>query len=286
MASCKYGKASMCFPLKISRDAVLNVLGTPAEQSINTEVVGYTTQKTFEAGASSLRVRVTRNSTSLEPGAILVGVRAEGFEGFLPGLAAPRCGGTEDSLKDGGLEIVIFGRPDKNWEDVMYLPEEVLENLFPEGVSVEVQLIRALAPTQHDCPPQWLRDRLLRLADGVDIAFADAKSPIENGAVTLRRAIENAGIIASSKDHTEIFARQMSRQISRQVTESAPMNRQTTIVPPADYKDRVGEDELGYWNEEMRLNYRCGALLENNKRLDGPGAPRAFEEFPGLQSMM
>merc|ERR1719436_958287 len=93
----------------------------------------------------------------------------------------------------------------------MYLPEEVLADWLPNvsssstGASgeaaapplapVEVRLLRTLLPVQADCPAQWLRDRLLRLADLVEETFAgspeweSAGSPEELHAVLLRAGL-------------------------------------------------------------------------------------------------
>lgn len=255
MVSCPCGKASLLFPLSIRRDAVLAVISqTEDEGHLNTEVVGYTTQKTFEAGANSLRVAVDSDSLAPAPGAHLVLVRASGQQGFLPGLAAPRCGGAADDSKLDGLEIVVFGRPDSHYTAFMYLPENVLQELFPMGTSAEIRMLKLLMPVQHDCPPQWLRDRLLHLADKVVTAFSDERTIISPPS-DLQIAFESAGL---RLDHPG----------------------GDPIVGPADKGQRVGKEELGYWNEEMKLNTRCGA---------SPGGDAAqiglLPSFPGIDGM-
>lgn len=261
MVSCPFGKASLCFPLSISRAAALGVLEADAESALVTNVAGYTTQKTFEAGASSLRLTLHQDALAPEPGAHLVLVRAAGHRGFLPGLAAPRCGGPKTGTEDGvGLEIVIFGRPNKSWNELMYLPEEVLQNLFPAGNTVELCFVRVLAPVQHDCPPQWLRDRLLRLADGVNTDFLSTCSKVRDIPQELQVMLESAGLQTGGDKVVQ------------------------KIVGPADAGKRVGEDELGYWNEEMALNTRCGATMEGNTRLDVKDG--VLPSFPGIESML
>merc|ERR1719436_1752633 len=94
----------------------------------------------------------------------------------------------------------------------MYLPEEVLADWLPNvsssstGASgeaaapplapVEVRLLRTLLPVQADCPAQWLRDRLLRLADLVEEAFGgDGSAAIDgSGPEELRAALLRAGL--------------------------------------------------------------------------------------------
>merc|ERR1711965_704106 len=132
------------------------------------------------------------------PGAFLVAVRAPGCQGFLPGLAAPRCGGADRNSAECGFEIIIFGRPELTWSELMYLPEEAIRKLYPVDASVDVRIVKSLAPVQHDCPPQWLRDRLLRLADGVETDFScDSK---RDNADEFRSMLELAGLEVNS-DH-------------------------------------------------------------------------------------
>lgn len=237
----------------------MGALSDKGKRLLDTSVVGYTTRKSFEAGAFAVRVAVVSDGISdespMEPGAFAVAVRGKGQEGFLVGIAAARCGGGSSENQDVGLEIVVFGRPDRKWEELMYLPEDVLKMLFPEGTSVDVRVLASLAPVQHDCPPQWLRDRFLRLAEEVEKAYAGAfpkTSPDE-----LEEAVEFAGIFPVA------------------------LRQATDIVPPADTGKRVGEEELGYWNEEMQVGNRCGGI-EGGARLDGPGI---LPSFPGIDSM-
>lgn len=251
MVECPYGKASICFPLSISRAAALGALDAQDEGVLSAQVVGYTTQKTFEAGASSLRVKLNYNSMAPSPGAFLVAVRAPGCQGFVPGLAAPRCGGADRNSADCGFEIIIFGRPELTWSELMYLPEEVIRKLFPADASVDVRIVKSLAPVQHDCPPQWLRDRLLRLADGVESMYSGGNADLSK----LRCTLENAGLRPVQKG-------------------------EEYIVPPADVGKRFGEDELGYWTEEAKLNARCGASKE------GDSEQLFLPTFPGLESML
>lgn len=205
--------------------------GAEARDTVAT-VAGYTTQKTREAGAASVRLNVR----SPESGAHLVLLRARGCGGWLPGLAGTR--GSRDGTP--AVEAVVLGRSDVLFTSVMYLGEETLKELFPEGSDIEVRFVELLLPVQHDCPPQWLRDRLLRLADLVETKYAS----VPRGE-TLGDALIRAGL-----------------------TFLKPSGRETALH--ADAGNRMSEEELGYWNEEMRLNTRCGALMNGTERLDYP----------------
>jgi len=259
--SCEieYGKASVCFPLKISRASFLGAVDAQDQGRLSGEIAGFNTQKTYEAGAASIRIQVADGAITVPPGAHLVTIRAEGYRGFLPGLAASRCGGKDTETAKIGLEIIPFGRPDNKWKDAMHMPENVLRDLFPDGSAVEVRFVKALAAVQHDCPPQWLRDRLLRLADGVETDFSCDSN--RDNAGEFQAMLELAGLEPNS-DH------------------AADMR-----VLPADHGDRIGKDELGWWVEEMKLNPRCGATLESDKRDEAMNAASGYESFPGIESM-
>jgi len=253
----EFGKASVCFPLKISRASFLGAVVADDEGGLSGEVAGYNTQKTYEAGASSLRVQLSADAGSVAPGAHLVKIRAEGYKGFLPGLACSHCGGEDSAAAATGLEIVIFGRPDIKWKDAMYMSNEVLGDLFPDRSAVEVRFVQALAPVQHDCPPQWLRDRLLRLADGVETSLScDSK---RDSAEEFRATIALAGLEPESGQKSGMR------------------------VLPADHGNRVGKDELGWWEEEMKMNPRCGASMDGAALRSNPGE---FESFPGIDAML
>jgi len=246
----------MCFPLAVSSSTVCGVLHEEQDEGCLTgRVAGYTTNKTRAAGAAALRVKFNSQESAPAPGAYLVTVRVEGQIGALPGLAAPKCGGPhEDHGTPSGVEIVVFGRPDASHVRVMYLPEEVLRELYRADSQIEVRLLRPLLPVQHDCPEQWLRDRLLRLADGVEGLYQ--QDQLSGG---LQEKLEAAGLKLSAA------------------------STRTPLAMPADYGDRVSEEERGYWDEEMRLNTRCDATMNGEARLDGPGL---LPSFPGIQSMI
>lgn len=142
----------------------------------------------------------------------------------------------------------MLGRPDRTLGAVMYLPEEVLAVLLPSGhpAPAEVRFVRLLLPVQHDCPPQWLRDRLLRLADLVDTTFAGVSQ-----AEALAAVCERAGL--------------------RLVEPGPKLGAGTHTALPADAGNRISEEELGYWDEEMRWSTRCGASMDGAARLDNPG---------------
>lgn len=267
MALCPFGKASVCFPLSIGRAAALATLDSKETVvQFRAKVVGHTTRKTLEAGAASVRMQSVEDVQVPEPGAYLVMIRAGDHTGFLPGLAAPRCGGTDDSFpaNDFSLEIVLLGRADPGYKAVMYLPEPTLQQLLPSGTTAEVCIRRFLMPVQHDCPGQWLRDRLLRLADQVDEAFAPVVDIARDSSHELRNALERSGL----KHSTEAVDRNLES---------------TGIALPADHGQRTDEVELGYWGEEMRHNTVCGASMDGERRLD---APEVLPSFPGIESML
>jgi len=207
-------------------------------------VTRYTTQKTFAAGACSICLRLQGNSLPVEQGAHLITIRSQGCSGWLPGLAGTR---SPTLGEEPGIEVVVLGRPDQKLNKVMWLPEPTLSALYPLALGsgagkVEVRFVKALLPVQHDCPEQWLRDRLLRLCDIVDTAFC-AADEMQN--LTVLDALQSAGLLLGH-DHNAL------------------------IAGPADKGDRICNEELGYWDEEMKLNVRCGASMDGQVRQDFP----------------
>ncbi|CAE8599913.1 unnamed protein product [Polarella glacialis] len=256
MAYCPYGKASLCFPLSISRDAAMHVLhASESAVTLTADVVGLTTRKTHESGAASIRLELRPHATEIEGPteqvAHLVAVRVgsgsgNSRSGWLPGLAGMRRDNDEDGCGCRGMEVIVMARPNSRMDAVMYLPEATLDALFlrTKPGFVEVRLIRELLPVQYDCPAQWLRDRLLRLADMVDTEFEayGQSSPRE-----LEETLKAAGLVLGAAESN---------------------SGRTKPELPADAGNRVSQDELGYWDEEMRLNTRCAAGPPG--RLDGP----------------
>eukprot|EP00928_Gymnodinium_smaydae_P085764 TRINITY_DN69374_c0_g1_i1.p1 TRINITY_DN69374_c0_g1~~TRINITY_DN69374_c0_g1_i1.p1 ORF type:complete len:267 (+),score=62.69 TRINITY_DN69374_c0_g1_i1:52-852(+) len=250
-ATCPFGRASLCFPLAVPAKAALAALAaaesegsSPTDAAAAAEVSGYTTGKTRAAGADSLRVLLLADAP-VAPGAHLVTLRAPGQTGWLVGLAGTRQA-RPDASPD-GLEVLVLARPDARFQKVMYLPEATLQDLFPLGSSVPVRFLRPLLPTQHDCPEQWLRDRLLRLANMVEEMYS---SQPETAGHELQVTLERAGL----------------RFVD--AADAAAARQKTPLAPPADSGDRVSEEELGYWNEEMKWNTRCGASMNGESRLD------------------
>lgn len=249
MALCPYGRASVCFPLTVSARAALSALaaaeGLPITEA---EVAGYTTEKTRAAGAASVRLHLlgdgAAGSVSWQQGAHLTALRATSGGGWLLGLAGTRR--PQEGLPP-GLELVVMARPDQKFGSLMYLPEETLRALMPEGSRVELRAVRPLLPVQHDCPEQWLRDRLLKLADIVEVAFsaspAGGPSPPQE---KVSQALQQAGLLL--------------------MQDATGLQQLPTL--PADTGNRVSPAELGYWEEEMRLNARCAASMEGQARLD------------------
>ena len=89
------------------------------------------------------------------------------------------------------------------------------------------RLIKPLA----DCPGQWLRDRLLLLADQLNSS--------QGGTVALRPALEAAGLSFEGPEEA---------------------------VAHADRGQRVSALELGYWQEEAEKGHRCAGGMEGTRR--------------------
>jgi hypothetical protein len=297
MADCPYGKASKCFPFALGRDAVFGIFAAAdaapdasglahnvTESQANPEtdglilkanVAGYTTVKTMEAGANSVRLALQPGmSMPSGAGAYLVTLRAPGRSGWLPGLAAPRCGGVDVNALS-GLEVVVFGRPDANFSELMYLPEDTLRVLLPVTAleedddcnrhgsdlasnEVEVRLIRLLLPVQRDCPPQWLRDRFLRLADIAEETFCKAGEAVGSQPQDLRKALALAGVNPVIGEP------------------------QQGLFDGTLFERGVSEDELGYWDEEMRLGAACAAGVEEREEMINPSDLGEIPDKPML----
>lgn len=279
MVNCPFGKASMVFPLAASAEAASLVVAlaeheaggsvsagdpllalpdltveTEGKRCLKAQVTGYTTEKSRAAGASTVRVKVETSSCgdeadrhALLAGAHTICIRKEGGPGgWLPGLAGA-TGLADGSL---GLEVVVLARPDRLFDRVMYLPESVLRSLFPEedGACVEIRVFRTLEPTMQDCPEQWLRDRLLRLADKMETRYEKERH------VVFAR-LDGDGV----QDPRDWLARAGLRPVQ---DDTAVILDGIGIAPPADADDRVSPGELGYWQEEADLNARCGAGVD------------------------
>lgn len=242
-AFCQYGRASLVFPMSIPVEAALCVLAASDGLAVAAaEVAGHTTEKTRAAGAETVRLVLRgERDCGVEQGAHLVAVRAAGRDGWLPGLAGTR---RQDDGSPLGLEIVLLARLDAKFKNVMFLPESTLRELMPMGSAVEVRFVQRMLPVQHDCPEQWLRDRLLRLANMVEESFVDASREV-TARDEIRGALHRAGL------RFEVEA-----------------GGGKSCVPPADTGNRVSEEELGFWDEEARLNTRCGTYQSGEERLD------------------
>lgn len=242
MGYCMYGKASLVFPLSVSAHTALGVLAAAEDvPAIGADVIGYTTPLTSEAGACSVRLALQRShGFQCAPGNYAVAVRAEGFDGWLPGLA-----NTKQTDMDLLMEVVVLGRPDKQFGAVMYLPEDTLTALWPcSSRCAHVRLLQPMLLTQlSDCPGQWLRDRLLKLADMLEVRF---RTGAFSTPAILSKKLQLAGL---------------------RLLDTLP---DSVIVGPADRGARVDEQELGYWKEEMDHGHRCAGSMDGNDRLDIP----------------
>lgn len=236
MATCPYGKASLVFPLSIPAATGLGIVAAAeglSKAAAKADVVGYTTSKVRGAGACSLRLALP-SGFDLPPGNYVATLRAKGHVGWLAGLANTRHSDTGI-----GLEVVVMGRPDQKLRDLMYLPDSTIQELWPKGPgATEVRVLEpVLAKQQADCPEQWLRDRLLKLAD---MLSEDSRFKASGDLLT---SLESAGL--------------------RMVV--GP----TETVGPSDSGARIDGEELGYWKEEMDIGHRCGATMDGG-RMDVP----------------
>lgn len=84
-----------------------------------------------------------------------------------------------------------------------------------------------------DCPGQWLRDRLLHLADRLDTLPGGTALP----------ALQAAGLRFEGPE---------------------------VSVAHADRGQRISAAELGYWQEEAEKGHRCAGSMENAQRRDVP----------------
>lgn len=259
MAECPYGKASLVFPLSIPAETSLGIIAAASSLSkakVRADVVGYTTSKVRAAGACSLRLALSPGSLDLAPGNYVATVRAKGHDGWLVGLANTQhsaAGAKQFSRMEcqclnffgkntrhvTGLEVVVMARPDHMHRDLMYLPDATIQALWPLGqAATEVQVLEPLLLKQlADCPEQWLRDRLLKLADML------SEDPRFKASGDLLTSLESAGL----------------RMI----------DGPTSGVGPHDAGNRIDPEELGYWNEEMDIGHRCGATMDGG-RMDVP----------------
>ena len=224
--TCSYGRASAVFPLSVSAAPAVALLKAASQAPAwRVEVQGYTTALTEEAGACSVRLAVTAN---LEPGNYAVALQAPGFPGWLPGLGNTR------KLADGrlGLEVVVLARADSRHAAVTYLADETLRRLWPLGEPGHVRvLLPRLMKQLADCPGQWLRDRLLKLANCVEERYDS-----EPGSGSLLEELRSAGL--------------------------AFVQAEDEKVAHADEGQRISAAELGYWQEEADLGHRCAGSMD------------------------
>jgi len=242
MASCPFGKASLVFPLSITGNAALGALpATEGAPAVRADVIGYSTPLIVEAGACSVRLKLQEpGAINHSPGNYLVALRSDKFEGWLPGLGNTKH--TQDGLL---LEVVVLARPDKKFSAVMYLPSQTLQALWPCGaLGAHVRLVEPLLmPQMSDCPGQWLRDRLLKLAYMLEVRFGDGE-PSRSG--PLQEMLQSAGLHMVDASADSMF------------------------VGPADGGARVDDQELGYWKEEMDHGHKCAGSMDGQGRQDIP----------------
>lgn len=233
MVPCTYGRASAVFPLSLSISAAAKMLATEVATESTARVTGYTTGLTWEAGASSIRFQLSSFSSGN------VAVLLQSKRGWLPGL-----GNAKPLDGQCGLEVVVLARPDRAFTALTYLPDAVLQQLWPVETMLRVKVLSPapLMKPLSDCPGQWLRDRLLHLCDrlngGDGAATADAAA-----SAALRAQLRAAGLRVEGVEET---------------------------VAHADRGRRVSQEELGYWQEEADKGHRCAGSMEGSQRRDVP----------------
>ena len=250
---CANGKASVVFPLSLSAAPAMALLEAASRVSAwPVQVRGYTTALTSEAGACSVRM-VLDSSAALEQGNYAVALRAPGFSGWLPGLGNTR------KLQSGGvgmgMEVVVLGRADSQFSAVTYLAEETLATLLPEGLEgaeicvLQPRLMKQLA----DCPGQWLRDRLLKLANSVEESY-DSQSSGQEEAIAARARLQQMLQLAGLN-----FVRVAEETVSH-----------------ADRGQRISAAELGYWQEEADIGHRCAGSMDGSFAQTNPPMQASF----------
>lgn len=148
-----------------------------------------------------------------------------------------------------GMEVVVLGRADSHFSAVTYLAEETLATLLPEGLEgaeicvLQPRLMKQLA----DCPGQWLRDRLLKLANSVEESY-DSQSSGQEEAIAARARLQQVLQLAGLN-----FVRVAEETVSH-----------------ADRGQRISAAELGYWQEEADIGHRCAGSMDGSQRRDVP----------------
>ena len=149
LVPCATGRASHCFPLRVSVEAARAAAAAAMGSAVPALVVGYSTGLTKEAGAASVRLQLKPGSSgakayrfnlsSAPASCATVSLRSEGRLGFLAGIASLIR--REDGMF---LEAVVFGRPNELLQELMPLDESVLELLYRLGAVVDVRILRSL----------------------------------------------------------------------------------------------------------------------------------------------
>ena len=161
LVPCPTGRASHSFPLRVSVEAARAAAAAAMGSAVPSQVVGYSTSLTKEAGAASIRLQLKpgpkashRSNLSSSPASCAtVSVRSEGRLGFLAGIASVIR--KEDGLF---LEAVVFGRPNELLQELMPLDETALESLYRLGSIVDVRILRSLPwETQPELRPVELQ---------------------------------------------------------------------------------------------------------------------------------
>mmetsp|Transcript_35918 Transcript_35918/g.86467 ORF Transcript_35918/g.86467 Transcript_35918/m.86467 type:complete len:254 (-) Transcript_35918:69-830(-) len=232
----QFGRPSLIFPMAMDAPTAQHFVtrATQAEAVLGT-ASNYTCRKTFESGATSLRVLLPGAE---HPAGVYVGTIA-GTRGELPCFM---CLKQPPEVVQTGAEIVVFGRPKRDFSALTLLPEANLLELFPVGKSVSVKIVELMQEIQADCPPQWLRDLLLNVADSagsragksMNLRESDRESPSADHCEFVRNLLGLAGVSCSGKE--------------------------VLVYPPAHQgESSMSHDELGYWHEEAKMNERCAA---------------------------
>lgn len=145
-------------------------------------VTGHTTPACQDVGRGSLRLRFL-DASAVTDGGYIVGIRRPGLR-WLPAIAGvPGARGLDryGESRMGLSELLVMARPIAGGEDVTCLPHEVLEGLFPLGLTAEVVVLSRVTDFFLGLNAnRWLKIRMRQIADGaIGIVQSEAQGETE-----------------------------------------------------------------------------------------------------------
>eukprot|EP00948_MAST-09A_sp_MAST-9A-sp1_P003689 g3689.t1 len=181
-------------------------------------VMGYTTPAIEDIGGSSLRIKF---DDILKSGGYILGIRPRSgtkVQDFLPAIAGiPGEKGLDRNAnsRDGFGELMILARPlhkpesdDKIMPRVTFLPEDVLQKLYPESSTVEIVVLDSLTDFFLGLNSgRWLLIRLNQLCQATESAYdnnivTDSSSSLET-TTCFQHFLENTNIAFNPQDLPE-----------------------------------------------------------------------------------